>query len=158
MDNLTNIATYVREAYLLVTGKDLTGQRLADFLYLAQRERIAICNRPLYREPITAGLHGPAFPGIDGKDGDPNVLEEGTRYTLKNTILSYKDLSDSELEGVMVEQESWQNAQVRPGKQYDLEDIRKDAQKIRPYDHFCDMYYDEDSENLPEELREEPQP
>ena len=77
---------------------------------------------------------------------------------MKNTILSYKDLSDGELEGVMVEQQSWQNAQNRPGKQYELEDIRKDAGEIRPYDHFCDMYYDEDSENLPEELREEPQP
>lgn len=158
MDNLTNIATYVREAYLLVTGQDLTGQRLADFLYLAQREQLAVRNRPLYREPITAGLHGPVFLGIDGKDGDPNVLEEGTRYCLKNTILSYKDLSDGELEGVMIEQQSWQNAQNRPGKQYELEDIRKDAGEIRPYDHFCDMYYDEDSENLLEELREEPQP
>ena len=32
-----------------------------------------------------------------------------------------------------------------------LEDIKKDAEKVRPYDHVYDMYYDEFADS-PEEL------
>ena len=35
-----------------------------------------------------------------------------------------------------------------------LDDIREDAKKVRPYDHVWDMYYDEFEDASEEEIRE----
>lgn len=57
-------------------------------------------------------------------------------------ILTYKKVSDEELQEMVIDQISWQQAR-KSGRPYSFEDIRQDAGNIRPYDDIWDMYYDE---------------
>ena len=52
MDNVKDVAAYLVGTYTFETGNPLAadGQRLANLLYLAQREQLAVKNRPLYEE------------------------------------------------------------------------------------------------------------
>ena len=61
---------------------------------------------------------------------------------VQNVVITYKDVPDDALQEMVVNQISWQQAR-KSGRPYNLEDIRQDARRIRPYDNAWDMYYDE---------------
>ena len=64
------------------------------------------------------------------------ILEYGSLASWKLSQLSHKELS-------------WKNARIglkegeNGSRKLNLEDIREDAKKVRPYDYVWDMYYDE---------------
>ena len=64
-------------------------------------------------------------------------------------VLQYGVLASWKLSQLSHEEISWKNsrkglAESENGdRKISLDDIRKDAEKIRPYDSFYDMYYDE---------------
>lgn len=171
MDNVKDVAAYLVGTYTLETGTPLAvnGQRLANLLYLAQREQLAVKNRPLYKEKIFACSEGArlkALPQLDKEQGIEESIREmkkvvrsyengefngvslDTQYCLRNVVKSYKDLTDEQLKKTVKEQLSWKKASNSGDKKYDLEDIRLDSRKIRPYDHFYNTYYDEEKEEF----------
>lgn len=76
--------------------------------------------------------------------------QQGASYIAKNVILQYGSLSSRKLSELSYKEISWRNARMKltSGENGSvllaIEDIRKDAEKVRPYDSMYDnMYYDE---------------
>lgn len=70
-------------------------------------------------------------------------------YIAKNIILQYGGYESWKLSELSHKEESWRKSRagIPDGGNGDriikLEDIMKDAEKVRPYDSIWDMYYDE---------------
>ena len=70
-------------------------------------------------------------------------------YILKNILLEYGPIASWKLSQMSHKEQSWINARSGLGPEevgnvpLSLEDIQRDAEKVRPYDHMWDMYYDE---------------
>ena len=70
-------------------------------------------------------------------------------HIAKNIVSQYGSLASWKLSEISHNELSWKNS--RKGLKKDdngrvlisIDDIRKDAEKIRPYDSVWDMYYDE---------------
>ena len=162
MDYIRNLEKYLIGRYLQEKCISLAEvpQRRNALLYLAQREELAVMGRPLYQTVILAGTAGPVFPEIPIRTPEenqkltldclagmrvvytgglfPGVLPEGMNR-IQNIVITYKNVPDAELREMVKNQISWQQAR-KSGQPYDLEDIRKDARKIRPYDNAWDLY------------------
>ena len=80
---------------------------------------------------------------------DKKMLSAEGAYITKNVILQYGVLASWKLSQLSHDEFSWQNARkgLVEGENGDVllmvDDMRKDAEKIRPYDAVYDMYYDE---------------
>lgn len=165
MDDIKNLEKYLIGRYLQekdISLADVPRRRDA-LLYLALREELAVMDRPLYETVILAGDKGPVFPEIPVRTSEevlkltleclygmrsvykgglfPGVSPEGMNR-IQNVVITYKKVSDEELQEMVLDQISWQQAR-KSGRPYNLDDIRKDAQNIRPYDNAWDLYYDE---------------
>lgn len=165
MDDIKAIERYLIGRYVQEKEVNLAEvpSRRDALLYLALREELAVMNRPLYQTVILAGADGPAFPEIPTRTQDeaqelildclsgmravymgglfPDVSPESMNR-IQNVVITYKNVPDAELREMVKNQISWQQAR-KSGQPYDLEDIRKDARKIRPYDNAWNLYYDE---------------
>lgn len=66
MDDIKAIERYLIGRYLQETDISLAEvpQRRDAFLYLAQREELAVMGCPLYQTEILAGNNGPVFPAL----------------------------------------------------------------------------------------------
>lgn len=70
-------------------------------------------------------------------------------HSVKNVVLQYGALASWKLSDISHNEISWKNSRkgLAERKNGDrillLDDIRKDAEKVRPYDAIYDMYYDE---------------
>ena len=68
---------------------------------------------------------------------------------VNNVILEYGSLASWKLSEMTHKEISWLNSRKglseneNGNKKIELEDIREDAKKVRPYDYIWDMYYDE---------------
>ena len=155
MDKIINVAQYVFEEYRRVTGEVIDEMKLHKLLYFAQRESLAIINEPLFEGEFEGWKYGPVCKEIrnsitpDGIiDVDGDISDEG-KYIVNNVILEYGSLASWKLSELSHKELSWKNARIgfhegeNGNHKLKLEDIRKDAQKVRPYDHVWDMYYDE---------------
>lgn len=165
MDDIKDVERYLVARYFQEKTVSLAEipQRRAALLYLAQREELAVMNRPLYEAVIFAGDDGPVFPEIPARTEEEAVeLTLGCLYDMRavykgglfpgispdgmnriqNVVITYKDIPDEELRDIVRNQISWRQAR-RSGTAYRLEDIRRDARRIRVYDNAWDLYYDE---------------
>lgn len=165
MDDIKAIERYLIGRYLQETDISLAEvpQRRDAFLYLAQREELAVMGCPLYQTEILAGNNGPVFPALPTRTEEEiqkltldclqgmRVVYKGCLFLqvspegmnrVQNVVITYKDVPDDALQEMVVNQISWQQAR-KSGRPYNLEDIRQDARRIRPYDNAWDMYYDE---------------
>lgn len=72
-----------------------------------------------------------------------------TMYILNNVVLEYGQIESWKLSELTHRELSWRNARKGLGTcgcgrdVLALEDIKKDAEKVRPYDHVWDMFCDE---------------
>ena len=63
--------------------------------------------------------------------------------------MEYGSLASWKLSDITHKENSWLNSRIglkkdkNGNKKIELEDIREDAKKVRPYNHIWDMYYDE---------------
>lgn len=70
-------------------------------------------------------------------------------YIVKNVIFTYGEYASWKLSQLSHKEISWKNARAglkaeqNGSRILSLDDMRKDAEKVRPYDHVWDMYYDE---------------
>ena len=68
--------------------------------------------------------------------------QAGGRYILKNILLEYGPIASWKLSQMSHKEQSWINARSGLGPEevgnvpLSLEDIQRDAEKVRPYDHM----------------------
>lgn len=155
MEKIINVAQYVFDQYRRESGETIDEMKLHKLLYFAQRESLAITNEPLFEGEFEGWKYGPVCRELrssytaDGiLDADSDVSNE-CKYIANNIISQYGGLETWKLSQLSHKEVSWQNARIglQPGDigrvKLNLDDMRKDAEKVRPYDSVWDMYYDE---------------
>lgn len=155
MDQVINVAQYVFDQYKKVTGEVIDEMKLHKLLYFAQRESLAITNKPLFKGEFEGWKYGPVCKEIrnsitpDGIIDANEEISDESKYIINNVILEYGSLASWKLSELSHKESSWKNARIglkdgdNGNRKLKLEDIREDAKKVRPYDHMWDMYYDE---------------
>lgn len=156
MERIIDVAQYIYDEYKRQSGEVIDEMKLHKLLYFAQRESLAITNEPLFEERFEGWKYGPVSREVRTHytvDGmyykDKRALSIGSTYIVKNVILQYGALASWKLSQISHNELSWQNSRkgLAEGENGDalltLDDIRKDAEKVRPYDAIYDMYYDE---------------
>ena len=155
MEKILNAAQYLFEEYKKLAGETIDQMKLHKLLYFAQRESFAITGKPLFSEELEGWKYGPVSPKVRAyftEDGIAAPTEEPSlegAYILKNILLEYGPIASWKLSQMSPKEQSWINARSGLGPEevgnvpLSLEDIQRDAEKVRPYDHMWDMYYDE---------------
>lgn len=156
MNSIINIARYLCNRYKERSGEILDELKLHKLLYFAQRECIAITNEPMFSEIFKAWKFGPVNKEVRNayKAGNlavymPKTVSDDNIYILNNIIEQYGVYTSWALSDMTHNEASWANARVglKPDENGNndmkIEDIYKDAEKVRPYDNLYDMYYDE---------------
>lgn len=155
MERVLDVAQFIVDEYRRISGEQVTETKLHKLLYFSQRESLAVSGQPLFAESMEAWKYGPVSVdvrmrfGADGIEADTNEISLDAAYLLKNVILEYGQIAAWKLSELTHQELSWRNARegLQPNESghrvLGLEDIKKDAEKVRPYDHVWDMYYDE---------------
>lgn len=156
MERIIDVAQYIYDEYKRQSGEVIDEMKLHKLLYFAQRESLAITNEPMFSEEFEGWKYGPVSEKVrrcytpDGmyiEDGREISVENA--YIVKNIILQYGALESWKLSQISHKELSWLNSRKGLSEKANgntpllLEDIRKDAEKVRPYDSVWDMYYDE---------------
>ena len=156
MERIIDVAQYIYDEYKQQSGEVIDEMKLHKLLYLSQRESLAITNEPLFPEAFEGWKYGPVSKEVRAlytEDGmyyeDRRPLSAEATYIVKNVILQYGGSASWKLSEISHKEISWRNARkdLAPGENgnrpLSIDDIRKDAEKVRPYDALYDMYYDE---------------
>lgn len=156
MEKVIDVAQYIYTEYKRISGKVIDEMKLHKLLYLAQRESLAITGQPLFAEEFEGWKYGPVCREVRNcytEDGmfseDIHDITLESAYIVKNIIMQYGALESWKLSELSHRELSWRNARkgIAAGqngsKKLSLEDIKKDSEKVRPYDSVWDMYYDE---------------
>lgn len=156
MERILDVAQYIYDEYKRQSGELIDEMKLHKLLYFAQRESLAITNEPLFEENLEGWKYGPVSREVRAHytdDGfcykDKKELSAEGAYITKNVILQYGTLASWKLSQLSHNELSWKNSRKGLVKDENgnvlimLGDIRKDAEKVRPYDAMYDMYYDE---------------
>ena len=152
--SVLDVAKYIYDYYSEVMKESVDELKLHKLVYLCQREKLALQNEALFLEPLQGWKHGPVSLDVrrcfkkEMQHSIKNIKEEDA-YIIRNVVNQYASLSSWDLAELTHKEESWQNS--RKGlREYEngnrilsLEDIRKDAEKVRPFDYTWGMYYDE---------------
>lgn len=165
MENILDVAQFIFNEYKNVSNMRIDEMKLHKLLYFSQRESFAILGKPLFAENMEGWKYGPVSVdvrmrfGEDGIEADTKDVSLDAAYILKNVILEYGQIASWKLSELTHRELSWINARegLLPGENgnrvLSLDDIKKDSEKVRPYDHVWDMYYDE-FDDLQEEASE----
>lgn len=163
MERILDVAKFICDEYERISGGKIDEMKLHKLLYFAQRESFAITGQPLFAEALEGWKYGPVSVDVRCRynegdiEADTSDVDEGAAYILRNVILEYGSIASWRLSEITHKEQSWINARrgLLPPDNGDVElsldDIRKDAEKVRPYDHVWDMYYDE-FDDLKEEV------
>ncbi len=155
MNKILDVAGYITKKYKEVTGELLDEMKLHKLLYFTQREAIAITGKPGFAGTFEGWKYGPVCREVRSNfyEGDIVVpvgsISEDLQYIANNVILEYGSLASWKLSELSHKDISWQNARKglstneNGSNPLSMDDIRKDSEKVRPYDHVWDMYYDE---------------
>ena len=156
MARAIDVAQCIFTEYKLLSGKIIDEMKLHKLLYLSQRESLAITNEPMFPENFEGWKYGPVCREVRNcftEDGmfadDIQEISDEEHYIVKNIILQYGAYESWKLSELSHKEISWKNARKgipdghNGNRILKLEDIRKDAEKVRPYDSIRDTYYDE---------------
>lgn len=155
MDRIIDVAAYVTKRYTELSHEKLDEMKLHKLLYFIQRESFAITGGPAFDGEFEGWKFGPVCRDVRMNffDGDiictTSEISDQLKYIADNVIYEYGALAAWKLSELSHKDISWRNARkgLSPMENgsvlLKLEDIRKDAEKVRPYDHLWDMYYDE---------------
>ena len=156
MAKVIDVAQTIFTEYKALSGSVIDEMKLHKLLYFVQRESLAIRNIPMFDEAFEGWKYGPVCREVrncytdDGMFAD-NICEltSEEHYIVKNIVLQYGGYESWKLSELSHKEISWINARkgipegYNGSKKLAMEDIRKDAEKVRPYDSVWDMYYDE---------------
>lgn len=156
MERIVDVAQYIYEEYKRQSGESIDEMKLHKLLYLTQRESIALTNEPMFPEHFEGWKYGPVCREVrvnyteDGMNmQDIRKISLENAYIAKNIILQYGALASWKLSRIYHDELSRKNSRkgLQPNDNENIiismEDIRKDAENVRPYDSVWDMYYDE---------------
>lgn len=156
MEKIVDIAQYIYEEYKKISGTTIDEMKLHKLLYLVQREALAITGQPLFAEEFEGWKYGPVCREVRNcytEDGmfcdDIKEISIESAYIVNNIIQQYGAYESWKLSELSHREISWQNSRKgipdgqNGNRKLRLNDIRKDAEKVRPYDSIWDMYYDE---------------
>ena len=156
MEKIINVAQYIYTEYKKISGKVIDEMKLHKLLYFSQRESFAVTGQPLFEEEFEGWKYGPVCREIrscyteDGMFGEEiQDIAPESAYIVKNIVMQYGAFESWKLSDLSHRELSWQNARKgipegqNGSKKLKIEDIKKDAEKVRPYDSVWDMYYDE---------------
>lgn len=155
MDKITSVADYIIKRYRELTGEFLDEMKLHKLLYFTQREAFAILVEPAFDGEFEGWKYGPVSREVRNNfmNGEIVVptqpISDSVQYIASNVIMEYGSLASWKLSELSHREISWNNARkgLAPSENgnrvIDLNDIKEDAKKVRPYDHLWDMYYDE---------------
>lgn len=155
MDKIVDVANYIIKKYKEIAKETLDEMKLHKLLYFTQRESFAILGCPAFKGDFFGWKYGPVSREVrnDFVDGEIIVptspISDDIQYIANNVILEYGALASWKLSELSHKEISWINSRkgLLPEENGDrlikLDDIAKDAEKVRPYDHLWDMYYDE---------------
>ncbi len=156
MERIVDVAQYIYDEYKRQSGESIDEMKLHKLLYFVQRESIAITNEPMFPECFEGWKYGPVCREVrmnyteDGMNAvDIKDISLENAYIAKNIILQYGVFASWKLSQISHNELSWKNSRrgLQPNENgnviISIEDIRKDAENVRPYDSVWDMYYDE---------------
>lgn len=155
MVRIIDAAAYIIQKYKNLTGEPLDEMKLHKLLYFTQRESFAITGHKAFEGDFEGWKFGPVCREVrscycEGEVVCPtSEIPDEVKYIINNVILEYGSLASWKLSELSHQEISWKNARIglAPGengnKKLNIDDIREDAKKVRPYDHVWDMYYDE---------------
>lgn len=156
MASVLNVARYICAYYRQLTGEVIDELKLHKILYLCQREKLAILNEILFSENLEGWVHGPVSPETRRhfstiiRSATTNMqLDEQDAYIVRSVVCQYGHVPSTELINLTHEEYSWKQSRkdLYPdqigNRNLKLEDIRIDAEKVRPIDYAWGMYYDE---------------
>lgn len=151
-----DVAQYIFQEYKTMSGKPIDEMKLHKLLYFTQRECLAITNEPMFPEMFEGWKYGPVCREVrecyteDGMYANNlHDIPNAEKYITKNIVIQYGIYESWKLSQLSHQEISWQNSRkgIPSGQNGNrilkLEDIRKDAEKVRPYDSVWDMFYDE---------------
>lgn len=152
MERIIDVAQYIYDEYKRQSGEIIDEMKLHKLLW----ESLAITNMLLFEENFEGWRYGPVSRGVRmyyTVDGmyckDIRRLSAEGAYIAKNVILQYGALASWKLSQISHNEISWRNSQKGLAEDENgdvlllIDNIRKDAKKIRPYDAIYDVYYDE---------------
>lgn len=164
MEKILDVAQFIFDEYLKITHTKIDEMKLQKLLYFSQRESFAVTGEPLFKEALKGWRYGPVsrkvrsvFTENEGINVKTKKISNDSAYIVRNVIYTYGEYASWKLSQLSHQELSWKNArrglspEENGNKTIKLEDIKKDAEKVRPYDHVYDMYYDEFADS-PEEL------
>ena len=156
MEEIINVANYICEEYLRQSGEPIDELKLQKLLYFSQRESLAVLGCALFSEAMEGWIHGPVSTDVRrefdlelGMFTVVNDISIGAKRIINNALEEYGHLASWKLRELSHCEISWQRSREglsvnsRGNKNINIEDIREDAKKIRPFDHTWGMYYDE---------------
>jgi len=157
MERAIDVAQYIFSRYMLISGeKELDEMKLHKLLYLSQRESYAITGEPLFFGDFYGWKYGPvckevryAYSRHGMVDDTIQPVSAEAAYIVNNVIAQYGGYESWKLSELSHKEVSWLNSRkgIMQGQNGDqkisADDIKKDAEKVRPYDSVYDMYYDE---------------
>ena len=156
MEKALEVAQYIFLEYKKISGKVIDEMKLHKLLYLTQRESLAVTGEPMFAEEFEGWKYGPVCREVRGSYTEDGMFADNIKeislenaYIAKNIILQYGAYESWKLNELSHMELSWRRSregipQSQNGnRKLLLEDIRKDAEKVRPYDSVWDMYYDE---------------
>jgi uncharacterized phage-associated protein len=155
MERVYDVAQFIFDEYKRVFKQIIDETKLHKLLYFTQRESFAINGEPMFNAELEGWVFGPVCEPVrstfskSGLSVECNDVSRNSAYIIKNVISQYGAFSSSKLSKISHNETSWINSRCGLGENdignipLKLTDIKKDAEKIRPYDHNWDMYYDE---------------
>ena len=156
MERATNVARYICDEYRKMSGEAIDEMKLHKLLYFSQRESFAITGEPLFNDNFQGWRYGPVCVAVrngfcqgEMLGNSSGSLSESSAYIVKNIIMQYGELASWKLSQLSHAESSWINSRkgLAPNENGDVvlstDDIKRDAEKVRPYDSIWDMYLDE---------------
>lgn len=156
MANVLLVAKYMCDFYKKQTGENIDELKLHKLLYFAQIENLALTNKTLFDEPLQGWVHGPVSPDVRRYfyDGDIRMtflaaLSPEEKILIGGIVNEYGSIASWKLREMSHKETSWRNSRIglSPNEmgqeELKIEDMKKDAEKIRPFDYQWGMYFDE---------------
>lgn len=144
MEKLRDVASYISTRYQKEFGKRIGEMKLHKLLYFAQRESLVQLDIPLFAEKFEAWKYGPVLVPVrhlyNDRLLDATMPEKSVKKfsnVFDKVFLQYAVKDSWSLSALTHGEYSWRHARqgVPDGenctKEMDLDDIRKDAQRIK---------------------------
>ncbi|EKU49829.1 Panacea domain-containing protein [Staphylococcus massiliensis] len=168
MERTYEILQALVKAHERITGESLIGDEMKahKLMYFAQKTSLVLTGETLFNEKFEGWVYGPVLPSLRNifkhfkeEEFSDFKLNATETYIIDNTVHTYGKYDSYTLSKMSHEELSWKNSRkgMRTNQRgyYSLkiDDIRKDAENMRIYDHLYDMYLDEFDDIDEEEFR-----